>query len=315
MAKLTQAERIFEILNQKPGKRFTAREITDRLLTKYSADYKEKRKNPRFESDDDFANQIVSEIGAQKNLIKKKFPVVQWQDNPRPRVYWCELQSEKLKSKDAESPSALEKDEDDTLNDTQVKEAALYPKLIEYLNSELGLLCLRINEKRSSNSRGPGGNQWLHPDIVALEPRDREWSPIVRECASAGSKQSVRLWSFEVKRRLNMGNIRKSFFQAVSNSSWSNEGYLVTAEIDQKDVEHELRMLSALHGIGVIVLNIDNPSESEMFIPARSREEVDWESVNRIVAENKDFSDYIEQVSNYFNTRRIRENDWNKTQE
>jgi len=59
-------------------------------------------------------------------------------------------------------------------------------------------------------------------------------------------------------------------------------------------------MLSALHGIGVILLNPENPSESEMMLPSRSRSEVDWESVNRILVENKDFKDYIELVSMYY---------------
>jgi hypothetical protein len=33
-----------------------------------------------------------------------------------------------------------------------------------------------------------------------------------------------------MKKELNFSNLRESYFQAVSNSSWANEGYLVTAE-------------------------------------------------------------------------------------
>jgi hypothetical protein len=121
----------------------------------------------------------------------------------------------------------------------------------------------------------------------------------------------VRLWSFEVKKELNSSNIRSSFFQAVSNSSWANEGYLVTTSITD-NIEQELRMLSALHGIGVIILDTENPSESEIFLPAKSRAEIDWQSVNRIVVENDDFKDYIELVSTYYQTGRIRSRDWNK---
>jgi len=71
-------------------------------------------------------------------------------------------------------------------------------------------------------------------------------------------------------------------------------------------------MLSALHGIGVIPLNPENPSESEMMLPAKSRAEVDWQSVNRILVENADFKDYIELVSTYYQTGRVRSKDWNK---
>ena len=105
--------------------------------------------------------------------------------------------------------------------------------------------------------------------------------------------------------------IRSSFFQAVSISSWANEGYLVTTSISD-NIEQEMRMLSALHGIGVIILDTENPSESEIFLPAKSRAEIDWQSVNRIVVENDDFKDYIELVSTYYQTGRIRSRDWNK---
>ncbi|WP_216648600.1 COG2958 family protein, partial [Salinivibrio sp. VYel6] len=193
-----------------------------------------------------------------------------------------------------------------------LSEHELYPLLVEYLKTELKLYCLRIDEKRSKNSRGSGGNQWLHPDIVAMQPIDQEWNDLIRSCVKQGAGQSVRLWSFEVKKELNGSNARKSFFQAVSNSSWANEGYLVGTAIADANTEKELRMLSALHGIGVILLNPENPSESEMILPARSRPDVDWESTNRILTENEDFRDYIELVSTYYQTGRVRARDWNR---
>ncbi|MCW1285344.1 HrgA protein, partial [Acinetobacter baumannii] len=192
-----------------------------------------------------------------------------------------------------------------------LSEHDLYPILTEFLKSELNLYCLRIDEKRSKNSRGQNGNQWLHPDIVAMQPLDRHWNEPVKSCVKHGSGQNVRLWSFEVKKELNSTNIRSSFFQAVSNSSWANEGYLVATSISTSDVEDELRMLSALHGIGVILLTPENPTESEILLPARRRTEVDWQSINRIVNENADFKNFIELVSIYYQTGRIRTQDWN----
>ena len=87
---------------------------------------------------------------------------------------------------------------------------------------------------------------------------------------------------------------------------------MVATSISDANTEKELRMLSALHGIGVILLNPENPSESEMILPARSRPDVDWESTNRILTENEDFKDYIDLVSTYYQTGRIRSKDWNK---
>jgi len=136
--------------------------------------------------------------------------------------------------------------------------------------------------------------------------------PLVRQCVKATASPSVRLWSFEVKRQISFANLRKSFFQAVSNSSWAHEGYLVTTSIANHKVEEELRLLSALHGIGVIVLHVDNPSESDIFLPSRQRTSVDWQMVDRIVQENEDFRDYIELVSTYFQTGRVPSREWNR---
>lgn len=155
--------------------------------------------------------------------------------------------------------------------------------LIEFLNNDMGLYCQRIDEKRSVNSQGSGGNHWLHPDIVAMEPLDQGWDEAVRTCVRHGNDKSVRLWSFEVKKKLTRGNVRKCFFQAVSNSSWANYGYLVATSIST-GVEPELQMLSSLHGIGVLLLDVEDLYNSQILIPAKEKADVDWLSANRIVA-------------------------------
>lgn len=306
---MSQAERIVEYLKENPGSRFTARQIAEALITRHPEEYKAKRSNPRFDNDKAFISQIVAEIGAQKNQILKRSIHIYWQDKPRPRVYWFDPDHivEDLEDDEVEEGEVL------SMNaSSKLSEQDLYPLLINYLKAELKLYCLRIDEKRSKNQRGRGGNEWLHPDIVAMQPIDKEWDDLVRSCVQHGDGQSVRLWSFEVKLVLTNSNMRKSFFQAVSNSSWANEGYLVTSSFANGQIERELRMLSALHGIGVIWLNVENPSESEIVLPAQARTDIDWQSVNRILVENTDFRDYIDLVSTYYQTRRIRNRDWNK---
>jgi hypothetical protein len=312
VSKLSQSQKIVELLKTNPNQKFNARQIAEQIVESYPEDYRDKRQNPRFSDQNSFISQVVAEIGSQKDQIVKNDTHVFWQDKPRPRVYW--YNPEKVVGE-----IAPETDENEvetlavpTIAETAHSEHDLYPILIDYLNTELKLYCQRIDEKRSKNSRGSGGNQWLHPDIVAMQPVDKEWNELIRSCVKQGAGQSVRLWSFEVKKELTGSNARKSFFQAVSNSSWANEGYLVATSISDSSVEQELRMLSALHGIGVILLNPENPSESEMMLPAKSRAEVDWQSVNRILVENADFKDYIELVSTYYQTGRVRARDWNK---
>lgn len=311
MTKLSQVQKIIEVLKANPLQRFSARQIAEKLISQYKDEYTEKRQNPRFASGKNFISQIVAEIGARKEQIIKKDNHVFWQDKPRPRIYWYDPDN----TIDQINNSQIEEDNEDeiiTISTNALSEHELYPVLIAYLKSELKLYCQRIDEKRSKNTRGSGGNQWLHPDIVAMQTVDKDWNELIRSCVKQGAGQSVRLWSFEVKKELNGSNARKSFFQAVSNSSWANEGYLVATSITDA-IEQELRMLSALHGIGVILLNTENPSESDIILPARSRAEIDWQSVNRILVENEDFKDYIELVSTYYQTGRVRSRDWNKT--
>lgn len=312
MSKLSQPQKVVEFLKQNPNERFSARQIADGIVAQYPEDYVEKRQNPRFANEKAFISQVVAEIGANKDQIVKKNKHIFWQDKPRPRVYWFD--PDKMADDQVDSVDDVDDEEVvvEVISTDSLSEHDLYPILIEYLKSEHKLYCQRIDERRSKNSRGSGGNQWLHPDIVAMQPLDKEWNDLVRSCVQQGDGQSVRLWSFEVKKVITGSNIRKSFFQAVSNSSWANEGYLVATSISNSVVEQELRMLSALHGIGVILLNPENPSESDMTLPARARAEVDWQSVNRIVVENEDFKDYIELVSTYYQTGRVRPRDWNK---
>jgi hypothetical protein len=317
MSKLSQAKKIIKLLEENPNERFSARDIAEKIVSIYPQDYEDKKNNPRFKDEKSFISQIVAEIGAQKDQLIKSNEHIFWQDKPRPRVYWYDPD----KKREDVSYIDIENDDEEKNknipitsipNSSSLSEHDLYPLLIDYLNSEHKLFCMRIDEKKSKNQRGLGGNTWLHPDIVAMQAVDKEWNELVRTCVKNGDGQSVRLWSFEVKITLNSSNVRKSFFQAVSNSSWANEGYLVATSISDNKVEQELRMLSALHGIGVILLNPENPSESEILLPAKSRPEIDWQSVNRILVENSDFKDYIELVSTYYQTGRIRKKDWNK---
>lgn len=311
MQKLSQPQKVAEFLKYNPKQKFSARQIAEHITERYTEDYQEKRQNPRFENEKSFIQQIVAEIGAQKDQILKTDEHIFWQDKPRPRVYWYDPENTADKAFQSDQET-VEDDDVISVSKNTVFEHDLYPVLIDYLKSEQKLYCQRIDEKRSKNTYGSGGNQWLHPDIVAIQPIDKEWNDLIRTCVKHGSGQSVRLWAFEVKKELNSSNTRKCFFQAVSNSSWANEGYLVATSISTNAVEQELRMLSALHGIGVILLNPENPSESEILLPAKSRAEVDWQSVDRIAKENEDFRDFIELVSTYYQTGRIRARDWNK---
>lgn len=304
----SRPQMIINVLQANPGQQFTARQLAQKIIDHYSAELAEKRKNPRFVSDEAFLSQITAEVGGSRTVKAKAMcPQVMTRDKPRPRLfYWGESVVEQKNANVAPEP---------TVETVSLTEHSLYPILIDYLSQEEGLLCRRIDEKRSSNNKGLGGNHWLYPDIVALEPLDKEWDEVVQNCVRHSEGRLTRLWSFEVKKQLNRSNVRECFFQAVSNSSWAHFGYLVATEINedkQRSVERELQMLCALHGIGVILLDPHDFSNSQTLIPASERTSVDWQSVNRLVEENRDFKDFIELVGEYHQTGKIHKSLWNK---
>jgi len=181
--------------------------------------------------------------------------------------------------------------------------------------AEFEVYSKRIDEKRSSNKRGPNGNRWLYPDLVGMEDLGVDWHQEVKDCVNQYSDKRTKLWSFEVKLLINRSNVRECFFQSVSNSSWSNFGYLVAAEIEGQDTLKELRMLFAAHGIGLIKLDVESPSESQVLIPARERGEIDWDTANRLATENKDFLEYVKLVKQFYQTGEARLVDWDVPKE
>lgn len=307
----TRVEMIIETLKANPEKKFTARDLAKEFVHRYPKEIAEKQTNPRYNTEEKLITQLAAEIGGERTVAAQKACVkVATRDKPRPRIYYWDENPE-LSPIDDSYDEVDEPEVDTPLVSQSFSEHDLYPMLIEYLSKDLGLYCQRIDEKKSKNSHGNGGNHWLHPDIVALEPLDQGWDEIVRSCVRSGNHSSVRLWSFEVKKHLTKGNVRKYFFQAVSNSSWANYGYLVATGLNS-DVEGELQMLSSLHGIGVLILDTESLFDSQILIPAQERNNVDWQSANRIVTENSDFHHYIEQVGIYNQTGRLIKSAWNK---
>lgn len=308
----SRPQMIINVLQANPDEQFTAHQLAQKIIETYADELTEKRKNMRFASDEDFLRQIAAEVGGSRTVKAKAMcPQVMTRDKPRPRLYyWGEDLPRNVLEEQSSDITPVPST--DTVSFT---EHELYPLLIAYLSEEEELLCRRIDEKRSSNNKGLGANHWLYPDIVALQPLDKGWDIVVQNCVRYSEGRLTRLWSFEVKRQLNRSNVRECFFQAVSNSSWAHFGYLVVTEINedkQRGVERELQMLCALHGIGVILLNPQDPSNSQTLIPARERTSIDWQSVNRLVIENKDFKEFIDLVSDYHQTGKVHKALWNR---
>ncbi len=177
-------------------------------------------------------------------------------------------------------------------------ERELHPLLVWFADGNFGAHCRTIFHEKSEK-KGAKHNQWIHPDVVGFALTTQDWTYEVVQLAQTSRALAVRLYSFEVKRSLEFPTLREFFFQAVSNSSWAHEGYLVVVDIDDDpEFRAELTRLSQSFGIGVIQLNVIDPVDSSVLLAARERTEVDWKTVDRISAVNTDFAEFIGAVAN-----------------
>ncbi len=300
---LNLANTVFVYLKERPGEKFTARQIAEWIFANYPEECQAKKQNSQSVSTDaELLTQLVSEISAHQTRTQKRYPELKITEG-RPRKYYYSEKSDSEEVEAAEcSPSKLA---------GGYGEYSLYPLLSQFLWNEYGIYSKRIDEKRSSKKQGTKGNHWLHPDVVGMEDLGADWHQEVKDCVKEYSDKRTKLWSFEVKMLINRSNVRDCYFQAVSNSSWANFGYLVAAEIEVgQGTYKELRMLCAAHGIGVLKLDVDNPADSQVLIPARERDDIDWDMLNRLAKENGDFIKYVKLVKQFYLIGEASEKDW-----
>jgi hypothetical protein len=149
----------------------------------------------------------------------------------------------------------------------------------------------------NSKKAKKGYNKWLHPDLVGIHFPFDEFHDNTLKLLGTLKENPYNLFSFEMKIEMNFSNLRECYFQAVSNSSWAHEGYLVTLKIeDDPLLMDEIRRLNNAFGIGVIRLDAKNIEQSEILFSAKSTEFLDWETIDRLIDENSDFRIFIEDL-------------------
>lgn len=177
---------------------------------------------------------------------------------------------------------------------SQYLEKDLHPLMVYYGFHFLKAYLMTIKHNISGKK---DFGEWVHPDIVGCYYPFADWDEDVVDVSNILSSSAIKLFSFELKKELNFSNLRESFFQAVSNSSWANEGYLVAAEIELEDnFMNELTRLSTAFGIGIIRLNTEDPDSCETLLPARTKDGLDWETVNKMAAMNSDFKKFLKRI-------------------
>jgi hypothetical protein len=166
-----------------------------------------------------------------------------------------------------------------------------------------------FHEKSKKN----GFNEWVHPDMVGFYIPIDDWNEKLLELNDISDSNSIKLYSFELKKRIDKSNYREFFFQAVSNSSWSNEGYLVAAEIkEDDDLYSELERLSGSFGIGIIRLDLEDIDSSRVIFPAKQKNRLDWELMNKLCEQNPDFELFIDDITKDFKVKTIHKNQYDK---
>ncbi|KRP75843.1 MULTISPECIES: COG2958 family protein [Pseudomonas] len=306
---LNLRQRVIDRLQSLPDTQQTARELAQWIFEQFPAECAVKKAGSAsyIQTDSDLVQQLVAEISGSRPRWQQMHPQLKTTEGRPRHYYWSEMDA----NAEVAAAEGIALATSDLPGPSLLREHALYPLLAEYLlTDDQRVFAMRINEKRSSNRAGSGGNEWLHPDLVGLEDLTAGWTRELRECVGVQGERRARMWSFEVKLLLNRSNARKCFFQAVSNSSWANFGYLVAATVEGDGTLKELRMLASAHGIGVIQLDVENPAESQILIPARERSEIDWDMCNRLTEENADFAEFIGRIRRFHQTGEVSTKEW-----
>ncbi len=183
-------------------------------------------------------------------------------------------------------------------------EKDLHPFLAYFSYLHLKAYTKTISHPKSSKKEF---GQWVHPDMIGCYFPIDEWEPEVFEFSSVVGNLSIKLFSFELKCELSFANLRESFFQTVSNSTWANESYLVAAKISgDEEFRNELGRLSTSFGIGIVDLNLEEPDASEILYPATNRKSLDWDMVNKLAAMNSDFREFMKRIVGDIQIKEVR---------
>ncbi|MET0155768.1 MAG: hypothetical protein ABW189_06675 [Rickettsiales bacterium] len=193
--KLDLSKKIVEFLSRNQGQKFTAREIAEWVFRTYPEECAAKRERSKattntLEDDHALVQQIIAEIGARRQRMQRRNPQLKTTEE-RPRKYYYTNRTDQAEIEEAESElpiaGSVERDA------TRYSEHDLYPMLSSFLWAEYGIYSKRIDEKRSSNSRGANGNKWLYPDLVAMEDLTAEWDQRIKECVKQHADKKTKL--------------------------------------------------------------------------------------------------------------------------
>ncbi len=172
------------------------------------------------------------------------------------------------------------------------EERDLHKLLSSYLKNT-GIFSKTIFHEQSTFNKD--NNQiWSHPDMVGIRFLKLQTKASQNFLKAINRIDTFKLSSYEIKREINSdAELKKAFFQAVSNSSWANYAYLVAFEFSDSLME-EMERLNQSFGIGIIELNA-NPYQSRVLFQPKYRD-LDFKTIDKLCKINKEFEKFIEQA-------------------
>lgn len=174
-------------------------------------------------------------------------------------------------------------------------ERSLHKLFCNYLRTR-GIYAKTIYHEKSSN-KGDNAQKWIHPDIVGAQFEDFKNDATLALLKATEPKESIHIYSYELKRRIESDyQLKQYYFQALSNSSWANFGYLVAFEINE-DLEEEMARLNNAFGIGIILMQAN---DSKILFPAKEKA-LDYNTIEKLNNLNPDFCEFIKKLSKVMN--------------
>ena len=188
----------------------------------------------------------------------------------------------------------------------QKEETKVLSKSLEYDERKLHKLFCSFLKTRNiyaktifhekSSAKVDSSQKWVHPDIIGVEFEDFNDATLSLLKATE-PKESFHVFSYELKKKIESDyQLKQYYFQALSNSSWANYGYLVAFEINENLMDEMARLNNAF-GIGIIQMQA---TDSKILFPAKKKQ-LDYVTIEKLNSINKDFNIFISKLSKVIN--------------
>lgn len=169
-------------------------------------------------------------------------------------------------------------------------ERDLHLLLSSYLKNK-NIYAKTIFHEESKNSKDDH-QKWIHPDMIGIDFLKLHSKANEKFMKILNTSDTFKLSSYEIKKEIKTDyELKKYYFQAVSNSSWANYGYLVAFEINE-NLKDEMQRLNDSFGIGIVQLK-SNPYKSRVLFQAKLKE-LDFKTIDKLCNVNENYEKFIE---------------------